>query len=83
MTKLFNVDQVKKEQLLIDAFYRNGGSIELIESHVEGELPEFTARNMPGYLCYGNGELIIFIDDVEDPSVYFVDTYGDRKILCK
>lgn len=74
-----------KAEKILSAFIKNAGgksvAIELIMEEVHGELPEFTARGLDGYMVYGNREVSIYVDDIEEPFSAHVDVYGDRPVL--
>jgi hypothetical protein len=74
---------MKAAQMILNTFIKNCDSIDdafkRVEKTVKGELKEFTAKNLDGYMAYGNGEVLIFLDNEEEPYTVYVDTYGDKK----
>lgn len=52
-----------------------------IASPLEGELPDVSGDGFTAW--YGNRELIVYLADEEEGQTYFIDVYGDRKILVK
>jgi len=74
MTEISEFDQARN---ILKTFIQHAGSVEsaiaLISTQIEGELNEFTARNIPGYIAYGNREALIFVDEIEEPFSLYVD----------
>ncbi len=72
-----------KARKILNTFIKNcdnlDNAFERVESEVIGELEEFTARNLDGYMAYGNGEVLVYVDEVEEPWVIYVDNYGGNK----
>jgi hypothetical protein len=70
---------------ILETFFKNCDSkdqaIKKIMKNVRGELPEFTAKGLKGYMAYGNREALIYVHDIEEPFVLHVDVYGDKPIL--
>lgn len=56
-------------------------TVDDIASPLEGELPDVSGEDFTAW--YGNRELIVYLADEEEAQVYFVDIYGDRKVLVK
>ncbi len=79
------VEGFAEAEKILSRFIKDAGgkdvAVELISESVFGELPEFTAKGLNGYMVYGNREASIYVDDVEEPYSLHVDIYGDRKSL--
>jgi hypothetical protein len=75
----------EKAEKILETFIKNNDSreqaIERIASPVYGELNEFTAKGLDGYMAYGNREALFYIDDIEEPFVLYIDIYGGRKSM--
>lgn len=59
--------EINKDALkILETFIKNCDNLEdafdRVEAKCEGELREFTARNLKGYMAYGNGQISIFLD---------------------
>jgi len=75
----------KDAEKILATFIKNAGgkdyAAELISQEIHGELEEFTARGLKGYMVYGNREALIYLDDIEEPFSLHVDYYGDRPVI--
>jgi hypothetical protein len=75
----------EEAEKILATFIKNAGgkdyAAELISQEIHGELEEFTARGLKGYMAYGNREALIFLDDIEEPFSLYVDYYGDRPVI--
>lgn len=80
-----NEDSFSKAEKILARFIKDCGGKEYaakeISKKVVGELEEFTARGLDGYMAYGNREALFFIDGEEEPFVLNVDYYGDRPVM--
>lgn len=70
---------------ILAAFIKHAGgkavAMEIISEEVIGELDEFTEDGLNGYMVFGNREALIYVDDIEEPFVLYVDVYGGRPVL--
>lgn len=77
--------EFEEAEKILATFIKNAGgkdyAAELISQEIHGELEEFTARGLKGYMAYGNREALIFLDDIEEPFSLYVDYYGDRPVI--
>jgi hypothetical protein len=80
-----NEDSFAKAEKILARFIKDCGGKEYaakeISKKVVGELEEFTARGLDGYMAYGNREALFYIDGEEEPFVLNVDYYGDRPVM--
>lgn len=66
---------------LVEEFLKHH-TLDDVDAFVSGELNEYST-DIASY-CYGNGELIIWPDDINlDPIIYVIDKYGDKKYLVE
>ncbi len=70
-------------QKILNTFIKNCDSVEdafkRVQKTVKGELNEFTAKGLNGYMAYGNSEVLIYVDGQEETEIVYVDVYGGRK----
>jgi len=80
-----NEDSFAKAEKILARFIKDCGGKEYaakqISKKVVGELEEFTARGLDGYMAYGNREALFYIGGEEEPFVLNVDYYGDRPVM--
>lgn len=73
----------EKAAKILETFIKNCDNLEdafkRAQKPCKGELNEFTAKGLDGYMVYGNGEVGIYLDNEEEPYSIFVDIYGDKK----